>query len=454
MKKRYFIALGLTLWVLYITHHGWMGYKNAPAFDPMLLIIISVLSYLAGLKITSYLADFKNLQHKSRIEIIFLAIFFIFLFVPMSKISQNKYSENENRFLAEYKPLINNSGEINFNFGKDFESWFNDRFAMRKDLIYLNYMYRVPISKNKLETPKIIYDKKTNWVLHKVMFSAEKKLPEKEISTAAKVLSQFNEFCNKHGIKLYVLFVPENTIVYNQYTNGLVKTSELNIFKNKVQKLQKLTNAKVIYPYDELKKASRNDYVAFKVDHHWTEYGAFVGYQTIMKEIKKDFPDVKIVREKDYNIIKSKLIRSDYNRAFYDGHTIKFLAPFLIPYANKIHDTEYKYYEHKKQDKLVTKIIDISKHKGKKYYYPEGSNYRLLEIGTSMNENLLQFTPYSFKDTKYIRLNNVKNKPTIDEFKIMKYNKKEILEYKPDIIIFCITISNITSLKNIFKEDN
>ena len=138
MKKRYFIALGLTLWVLYITHHGWMGYKNAPAFDPMLLIIISVLSYLAGLKITSYLADFKNLQHKSRIEIVFLAIFFIFLFIPMSKINQDAKSETENRYLAKYKPLITKEGQLNLSFGKDFENWFNDRFAMRKELNYLN----------------------------------------------------------------------------------------------------------------------------------------------------------------------------------------------------------------------------------------------------------------------------------------------------------------------------
>ena len=38
------------------------------------------------------------------------------------------------------------------------------------------------------------------------------------------------------------------------------------------------------------------------------------------------------------------------------------------------------------------------------------------------------------------------------EFKIMKYYKQEILDYKPDIIIFCITYRNISHLKNLFEE--
>lgn len=370
----------------------------------------------------------------------------------MSNINQNKYSDTENRFLSDYKPLITNEGLLNFNFGKDFESWFNDRFALRKELIDLNYKYKIAIN-NKIETDKIYYYKDSNVVFTKYHATSLKQLSNKDIKDAVQAFDNLNRFCENHKIKLYVLIVPYNQYLYQQYTKDFANPMGLAVLNSDIKKIQDSSNANIIYAFDELKNASKKDFVAFKTDHHWSEYGAFIGYQLLMEKIKKDFPDVKFLKESDFNTFRSKNVRSDYNREFFQGGTIKYMAPFLNSYITKILDTEYKYYEHKNQNKLKTKIIDISKYRGKEYYYPEGSNYRLLEIGTSMNENLLQFTPYSFKNTTYIRLNNVKDRKTSEEFKIMKFYKNKILAFKPDIIIFCITTMNINSLKDIFKED-
>lgn len=172
-----------------------------------------------------------------------------------------------------------------------------------------------------------------------------------------------------------------------------------------------------------------------------------------MTEIQKDFPDIKIAKETEFKIKKSKKIRSDFDRKFDVGDTILYIAPFLKHFSKIILDTNYKYYTHKNEKSLYLNITDITQKREKEYFYPLGSNYKLLQIGTSMNENLLQFTPYSFKNTKYIRLNFVKNKPEKDEFKIMKYYKQNILDYKPNIMIFCITPANLNKLKDIFEGD-
>ena len=42
--------------------------------------------------------------------------------------------------------------------------------------------------------------------------------------------------------------------------------------------------------------------------------------------------------------------------------------------------------------------------------------------------------------------------PVAEEKKIMKRYKREILEYKPDILVFCFTISNISGFVK-FNED-
>ena len=70
----------------------------------------------------------------------------------------------------------------------------------------------------------------------------------------------------------------------------------------------------------------------------------------------------------------------------------------------------------------------------------------------SQNENLTEFIPFTFKHVKRLRNNNVQGIKAEEEFKIIKYYKDEILEYKPNIIIFCITYNNISELHKLFEE--
>ena len=105
--------------------------KSPTKFDIKLLIVIAVLSFLLAYKLTSYLADFKTLNNASRMDIVFLLLFFAILFIPMSNIDKKTVkSEKENRNLAKYKPFIYKNS-INFNFGNDFDNWFSDRFFLR-----------------------------------------------------------------------------------------------------------------------------------------------------------------------------------------------------------------------------------------------------------------------------------------------------------------------------------
>ena len=100
--------------------------------------IILILSFLLFYKLFDYIADFKTIKHKSRIEIIFLVAFFVILFIPLSNISQEKTSNSENRTLAIYKPFINKKGEINYNFGKNYDKYFNQGDKERNTLTEFN----------------------------------------------------------------------------------------------------------------------------------------------------------------------------------------------------------------------------------------------------------------------------------------------------------------------------
>lgn len=123
------LTLLLTVWAhrLYLTEAG---------FDGKLFIIIITLAYMVCYKLVQYLARFKIVENNSRIDIVFAVCVIAFMFVPVLHINRDEISVQENRTLAKYVPLIDDdSGAINYNFGKDFESWFNDRFFGRKQFI-------------------------------------------------------------------------------------------------------------------------------------------------------------------------------------------------------------------------------------------------------------------------------------------------------------------------------
>lgn len=142
------LTLLLTVWAhrLYLTEAG---------FDGKLFIIIITLAYMVCYKLVQYLARFKIIENNSRIDIVFVVCVIAFMFVPVLHINRDEISVQENRTLAKYVPLIDDdSGAINYNFGKDFESWFNDRFFGRKQFIKTSKkLICILITKSRILTP-------------------------------------------------------------------------------------------------------------------------------------------------------------------------------------------------------------------------------------------------------------------------------------------------------------
>ena len=255
---------------------------------------------------------------------------------------------------------------------------------------------------------------------------------------------QLNEFCQRNQIKLYILEVPRKESVYKEFLSdkyGFDKKEFVKVSRSQETVRREVQNHNIpyVYPYNELRNATKQDFVFFKCLHHWTDWGAFVGYRELVKEIRKDFPDMPFVSLNDYRRSRNWLIRDAYfrdyawpgtaHKYFNDQHSALFSEKFF-----------YNYYDHKSADKIVVQVGKFTKN----FAYPDGK-HRVMLIGTSQCDNFLQFLPYSASQTKYIRLNmgQVKNE---DEFKILKLYKKDILAFKPDILILCIHTDNLPEL--------
>lgn len=416
-----------------------LNVKPKLIFDIRILTIILIISYLLAYKITSYAADFKSVENKSRIEVFFLAAFFFILIIPSLKINDGVYDKLENRKLSEYKPFLTKN-EINYSFGQDFNSWYSDRFLGRPAFINLYNKLRFFLTYYIYEQNGYYYNKKTKWSFSTGWFPKENNI---DFSMYEKNLKKLNDFCKKNGIKLYIVIAPVKCEIYpeaiypykNRISNGEKFKNYINTSFNKEI---------VTYPLKEMQTASNNEFTYPKGDVHWSEYGALIAYKNLMQIIKQDFPDIHILNNSDFVITKNKLARTDYpSTLFHKGHEYKVMDISI----NKS-STSYLSYESKFADKL--NIINQNSTAASDSYFPYGNPQKAYIIGTSFCENIHLFLKYTFKEVKKRRINNSVELP---KFKMSRW-EKEILKFKPDILIIVIQSISIDNFKNLYSEED
>lgn len=244
----------------------------------------------------------------------------------------------------------------------------------------------------------------------------------------------------------FLLLVPGKIDIYAKAAEPYYKVRGIQN-EGTIKRMMSELPFPVVYPLAELQEGAKENFVFFKTEHHWTEWGAYLGYRKLMQTIAKDFPAAGAVGEDAYDIFYKRRVRGDWDREdFTLGQT--FVQMNVKYPEDKLLDVEYKYYNPKKVLAEDVNDTEMTKH----YHNPDGNGLRVMLIGTSMSENLLQFLPQNFSELKYFRTNNSPIVPVAEEKKIMKRYKREILEYKPDILVFCFTISNIPGFVK-FNED-
>lgn len=417
--------------------------RASTSFELEIFTIIAVLMFLLSYKLTNYVADFKTVQEKSRIEILFLTIFFLFLFVPMSYINQDVRSNQENRTLAKWKPLINKDKTINYNFGKDFDNWFSDRFNLRMLLVNSYSSIKVLLTNRN---DKGIVDK-NGMIYRNLEFNH---LTNEEIEIAFDAIEKFDDFCKQNNIKLYTLIVPQKADIHQTTLN--YSNNEKSSFDKFNKRLSQATSKgkTILFPLEIMKNEAKNNYMFFKTDHHWTDDGAFIGYKELMNEINKDFANINTQTEKDFEFFYDKKVRSDFDRRFHNGQSCSGVG-LSKGFCKKLIDVNYKYFKHKKQKELNVKTLKSDKQLAKEYFFPSGANYKVLLFGTSQCENLSEFIPYTFKHVLRERTNSVFQ--SAEEYKIIKHFGNRIIEYKPDILIFCIAYYQLKYFDKMFLQE-
>ncbi len=417
-------------------HFSTHDFKFLQSGNLWFLIMGNILTFFMIYRLLSYLAirGGGNIS-----DTVFLVVFFPCLFIPMIGISDAMKSGREGRMLA-VKPALKEILKGNVG-ARSYEEWLSDHFGGRVSLLKLHDGIRNKVS-SVIRAKHAFYFKDSGWLFGRSLLGQHWDFSSTFSKSIVQNLVQLNQFCQQNKIKFYVLEVPSKEHIYkdrNKLGFDKQRFTKVSQAQETIRDEARKYHIPYVYPYIALFNAAKQDFVFFKWSHHWTDGGAFIGYCELMKEVRKDFPDMPIVSLDDYQESHNQLIRDEWNREYWRGFTERILN-FSDDPSNR---STYKYYDHRNGEKMAVKVGKFIKD----FSYP-GGKHKVMLIGRSQNENLLQFLPYSTAYLKFIRLNRGQVK-TADEFKIMKLYKKDILAFKPDILILSIHTDELPRLRDI-----
>lgn len=429
--------------------------KGRVYFVFSLFFSLFLLSFLLFYKISASVPGFLQKMgtgwsaFPDKKNLVFLIAVFALLLIPSTKIDFHSVVSRENRKLAAPARLTIN-GRVNNSFGRDFDEWFKDRFAGRDKVIDLYNAFQNTLNR-KFERQGVIIGK-DNWLFHGRIrnFRGTDGFSEREMEQIRDNLARLQQFCDEHGIKLYIMVTPYKHHVYPELYPDAVKRSRETGRMEEVEAYLKreMPGLNFIYIKHALmkeRKTRKEEYLYFKTDHHWTDKGAFTAYRELMKYIVRDFPDVRPVKEEDYDITHGRKVRAECDRSFYDGTQYSLLHLK----DESIFNIDFSFYDHKDRKNLDFREPCCPKTFS---HYEKGADKKVFYVTDSMGENFMGFLAYTFRDIQKRRYNAEIKAKRKNEDIYMSFYENDILEYKPDILILGTYDGYMPAFKTLYED--
>ena len=411
--------------------------EGLSSMDILLTFTFLVLFYFLIYKFLLYLKIKKMRVSWINLVYIFL-IAFVFIF-PVIGIDNDEIDAIENRTLAKAPKLKKNNG-LNLNFGKDSESWLNDHFYKRRVVITFYKIFDKVVS-GRVENENAFLAKE-GWYFYKGDNSVKnyqniELFSEDQLKEIENNLLERKKWMDNLGIKYYTFVAPDKNKIYGEFYPSYIK--KINKY-GKVYQLREYlkhnNEINIVYPYEEIMKAKENGLLYWKTDTHWNEYGAYVGYLTLMSRIKSDFPELEVKMENNY---------TKQSEAYLQGDLAKMLGinsneALDVKYDRFFPINGYEFTFIKNADDrnqfIPDSKYDFNLFTSRKHVITTSPKpLKVLIFTDSFGALLTQYLSDTFGYVEYIPTKN------LNEF------QDKIINEKPDIVIFETVERNIGVLE-------
>ncbi len=193
--------------------------------------------------------------------------------ITSADLPENAFSENENRYL-EKMPEFNFDTVTDKSFMTKFENFFSDRIVLREQWIGLMNDFDRILGKKEI----------------KGIFTEDGRMMQSwrtsdySVDSVNKNLAAMEKFAEKYPkMKMYFMLAPNAQEIYSDTLPANCGAADQKLFiKNCYDSLPSITGIDV---YSGL-LAAKNEYIYYRTDHHWTSYGAYIGYKSAASAMK------------------------------------------------------------------------------------------------------------------------------------------------------------------------
>lgn len=257
-----------------MTSHVMHARANLPT-QIYLQLVAFVLAYMCGTQDGLRSKRKEILMHKKIGFILFAIILILLPVLTLINLPDEKkpFSENENRYLAEFPELsVETIKDESFMTG--FDSWFSDRFCGRETWISAMNNTESLLGKTEISTVYTKNDQMLQILSEYDDIGAA--YDEDKIHANIEIINNFAE--KYDDIPVYFMLCPTSAGIYG---DELLPKAVLDVTVDEKEMISAcynaLSNVTPINVYDALYEA-KDSYIFYRTDHHWTSLGAFTAY--------------------------------------------------------------------------------------------------------------------------------------------------------------------------------
>jgi hypothetical protein len=201
-------------------------------------------------------------------------------------------------------------------FPSGFEAFYNDRFALRTQLVSALSLLKYSCFEITTKTENVLIGEH-GWFYLMANGDAETLrhaplMTDDELKGWAKMLDERRRFCESRHIKFLYVVAPSKCSIYREFVPPAYTT--LNV-QSRVDQLVEYLKAHSQVEVADLRpfllKEKPQGELYFHTDTHWNRLGAYFGYRSVMAAIQKHFPEVKLLSLSDYQIRPNVPIQGD-----------------------------------------------------------------------------------------------------------------------------------------------
>jgi len=195
-----------------------------------------------------------------------LAAFSLFtVFLP-----KNDFSEEENRYLEKF-PEFSLQNLLSGEYMKGLESYVSDHFAGRLFWIKSKTQMELLQGKNKINGVYVLKDR------------LAEEMPTPDYSDVDKSLDKIVSFVKKNGKPAYFMLAPTSIGIYSDELPQNAPSYDEKKFIDYVYK--KLSGDLTAIDVYSTLYSSKDEYIYYRGDHHWTSLGAYYAYYAASKKM-------------------------------------------------------------------------------------------------------------------------------------------------------------------------